>query len=217
MPGAPTPMVGGGADIRSMTPDAPAQGGGGGEMLSSLDGFDTTFGPGADVPEPFQRAHESVTQHQEESLQADGGEAGAAHNPYQPPGAAMAVSNRAGFGLRLLALIIDWLWMAGLGAAAAFLAPTELQLFVGAGVGLLNFSVVLVGWSVWGTTPGKRVLGLYVCNDQGKPGIGFGRAILRMVAYVVSAIPLFIGFLLALGKDRLALHDRITGTSVRRL
>ena len=203
------PLVGGGAaggDIRSMTPPVQEGGVAGSELLPSLDGFDTTFGPGSDLPDNFQRAHENVAQQTTE--------APVAHNPYQSPTTSVVSQNRAGFGIRLLAQVIDAIWIFGLSFAVSLLVQDPIIL---AGVSLIPILIILVGWSVWGTTPGKRVLGLYVCNAEGKPGIGPLWAIVRYIGYFISLIPLGIGFLMALGKDRLTLHDRIAKTSVRRL
>lgn len=76
--------------------------------------------------------------------------------------------------------------------------------------------VVLAGWSVWGTTPGKRVLGLYVCTEDGQAGLSIARAMLRLGGYLASTLLVGIGFLMALSSSKRALHDRIAGTYVRR-
>lgn len=65
-----------------------------------------------------------------------------------------------------------------------------------------------------GQTPGKRLLGLRVVQETGEP-IGLGTAFLRWVGYIVSALPMLMGFLWA-GADRRkqAWHDKIAGTVV---
>ncbi|NPV05675.1 MAG: RDD family protein [Syntrophaceae bacterium] len=65
-----------------------------------------------------------------------------------------------------------------------------------------------------GQTPGKRLLGLRVVQETGEP-IGFGTAFLRWVGYIVSGIPMLMGFLWA-GADRRkqGWHDKIAGTVV---
>lgn len=65
-----------------------------------------------------------------------------------------------------------------------------------------------------GQTPGKRLLGLRVVQETGAP-IGLGTAFLRWVGYIVSALPLLMGFLWA-GADRRkqGWHDKIAGTVV---
>jgi uncharacterized RDD family membrane protein YckC len=70
-------------------------------------------------------------------------------------------------------------------------------------------------WSATGQTPGDRVLGLQVIRaDNGRP-IPMKRAILRVGALVLSAIPFCAGFVMILFDDRRrALHDRLVGTVV---
>jgi uncharacterized RDD family membrane protein YckC len=70
-------------------------------------------------------------------------------------------------------------------------------------------------WSVAGQTPGDRVLGLQVLRaDTGRP-LPMGRAIARVGALVLSAIPFCAGFVMILFDDRRrALHDRLVGTVV---
>ena len=65
-----------------------------------------------------------------------------------------------------------------------------------------------------GQTPGKRLLGLRVVEEAGGP-IGLGTAFLRWVGYIVSAVPMLMGFLWA-GADRRkqGWHDKIAGTVV---
>lgn len=80
--------------------------------------------------------------------------------------------------------------------------------------GLLALFVPLAGWCLWGTTPGKRLLGLTVHGPDGRAGLSVGRALLRLAGYALSALPLGAGFWMALGPERLALHDRLAGTTV---
>ena len=70
-------------------------------------------------------------------------------------------------------------------------------------------------WSATGQTPGDRVLGLQVLRaDTGRP-IPLTRAIARVGALVLSAIPFCAGFVMVLFDDRRrALHDRLIGTVV---
>jgi uncharacterized RDD family membrane protein YckC len=174
-----------------------------GDMLPSLDGFDTTLGPGVEVPESMKRARQSLAQQQEAA----------------PPVASSALYRQpdptpplAGFWVRALAVIFDGVWMGALSFVALQLGGQ----LAGAGASVVSLLVVLFGWSVWGTTPGKRLLGLYVFASGKQPGIGFGRALIRLVGYLASSLTLGIGFLMAASKSKQALHDRIAGTYVRR-
>jgi len=77
-------------------------------------------------------------------------------------------------------------------------------------------------WRLFGQTPGKALLGLEVVRTRGvAPGPAGGatvsvpRGLLRLLGYLISALPLFAGFLWVLvDNHRRAWHDHIAGTSV---
>ena len=63
-------------------------------------------------------------------------------------------------------------------------------------------------------TIGKRAFGIYVATTDGER-IGYGRSFARLVCYVISAIPFYVGFLVAaFHPQKRALHDLIAGTVV---
>jgi uncharacterized RDD family membrane protein YckC len=65
-------------------------------------------------------------------------------------------------------------------------------------------------------TVGKRALGIYVTDRQGQR-IGFGRATGRYFGKILSALILFIGFMMAGWTERKqALHDMLADTLVVR-
>jgi uncharacterized RDD family membrane protein YckC len=65
-------------------------------------------------------------------------------------------------------------------------------------------------------TLGKLAFGLRVTTLRGKP-IGFGRALVRNLAQVLSALPVYLGFVMAsYTQRRQALHDMLAGTLVIR-
>ena len=67
---------------------------------------------------------------------------------------------------------------------------------------------------MWATTIGKRAVGLYVLRPDGSK-LGPGRAFARYWAPILSALILFIGFLMvAFREDKRALHDLICDTVV---
>lgn len=69
-------------------------------------------------------------------------------------------------------------------------------------------------WSLTGQTPGKAVLGLRVVTTKGER-ISPLRAALRFCGYIVSAVPLFLGFIwILLDNRRQGWHDKIAGTYV---
>jgi uncharacterized RDD family membrane protein YckC len=63
-------------------------------------------------------------------------------------------------------------------------------------------------------TYGKRSMGIYVRKRDGD-GVWIGSSCVRFVGYIISWIPLGLGFLMvAFHKQKLALHDLIAGTEV---
>ena len=69
-------------------------------------------------------------------------------------------------------------------------------------------------WSTTGETPGDRVMRCRVVATDGG-GLGLRRCVLRFVGLVLSAAPLFAGYLMILfDSRRRALHDRLARTVV---
>lgn len=63
-------------------------------------------------------------------------------------------------------------------------------------------------------TIGKRAMGLKVIRTTGQP-VGYIRGGLRPILYIVSGIPLAIGFIMAFfHNERATLHDHMLGTRV---
>jgi uncharacterized RDD family membrane protein YckC len=91
-----------------------------------------------------------------------------------------------------------------------FISPTFGVLFtLGSGFLYLTFF-----YGVVGTTIGKHLLGLRVVNREGKSP-DLRQIVVRVLAYAVSALPLYLGFLAILSDDRRrGWHDRISGTYV---
>ncbi len=175
----------------------------GGDLLPSLDGFDVTMGP------------EMLVAIKTDDNQPT--ETTPAYNPYSAP-ESQGQGAVAGFGIRLVAALVDGLWMAALQAGAIFAGlgfSNAVVSGIASGLGLL---VVMFGWAIWGTTPGKRAFNLYVTTgDSAQAGIGFPRALARTVGYMLSGALLGIGFLMiAFSKSKRGLHDLIAGTQVRK-
>ena len=88
------------------------------------------------------------------------------------------------------------------------------HLFLLVAIGLGWFYVAGLEASRWQATVGKRWMGLKVTDDRGQR-IGFLQATGRHAAKYLSALPCFLGFIMALFSSRgLALHDRLAGTRV---
>jgi uncharacterized RDD family membrane protein YckC len=80
---------------------------------------------------------------------------------------------------------------------------------------MLNGGYFVAFTAVGGQSIGKMALGIKVIGQQ-DDSVPIGRAVLRTLAYLVSALPLGAGFLPGMMGDRLALHDRLAHTRVVR-
>jgi uncharacterized RDD family membrane protein YckC len=70
-------------------------------------------------------------------------------------------------------------------------------------------------WSTSGQTPGSRALGICVESARTGQPVSAGRAVLRVLALPLAALPLCAGFLMILvERRRRGLHDLIAGTVV---
>jgi uncharacterized RDD family membrane protein YckC len=119
----------------------------------------------------------------------------------------------AGFVERFVAVIIDGL---------VLLVPNIIVLLVlGSGIAasLVNLAVgiayTLYFWTTNGATPGKQVMGLKVVFADGGELIGPATGIVSYIGYIISGIPLFLGYLWAIWDPKHeAWHDKIAGTKV---
>jgi uncharacterized RDD family membrane protein YckC len=140
---------------------------------------------------------------------------------------AHAVPARA--GLRLIAFLLDgclvlvaqtllmapityYWWSREVSGAVPFV-PILLSLCVAVLALLLAAFYYVYYWGVQGATPGKKALGLVVVDEGGRSPIGVGAALLRVAGYILSALPLGMGFALVPVTGR-GLHDRMAGTVV---
>ena len=130
----------------------------------------------------------------------------------------------AGFWIRLLAWFLDLMLLGAIQWALLALLPgTSIEtyysgdaIWTGLDTFMLFFGMAYytVGVAVFSTTVGKRLLGLYVLRPNGSR-VGPGRAFARYWAPILSALILFIGFLMiAIRSDKRALHDLICDTVV---
>lgn len=177
----------------------PAPKGPGGEVLSSIEDLDRIAPP---VSTPAQR-----------------GEAA----PSAAAPAAGAV-RPAGFWIRCAAYLIDLVPIFGLSLIGAILPFVSQKLAILSLVtALLNlawvFLIVLWMPATKGTTFGKRRLGLAIVTDATRPGqgLGWGKAFVRLLGYMVNSLTGGIGYLLiAFTSKKQGLHDMIAGTYVVR-
>jgi uncharacterized RDD family membrane protein YckC len=137
------------------------------------------------------------------------------------PGATL----RAGVITRLAAVAIDVIILfACLRGTVWFIQVTDrvLRRFappVDVGTVIVAIAPLIVGayhvlfWRFGGQTPGKWLLGVKVVA-QGGGRVSLLRALVRLVGYLLSALPLYLGFLWILGPRRRGWHDVLAGTEV---
>ena len=79
-----------------------------------------------------------------------------------------------------------------------------------------NALYYVLGLSIWSTTVGKRLMGIYVLRPDGAK-LGPGRAFARYLAEALSFLLLLSGYLMvAFRQDKRSLHDLICDTVVVR-
>jgi uncharacterized RDD family membrane protein YckC len=133
----------------------------------------------------------------------------------------------AGFWSRFLAFLIDSLIL------VVVLAPLmiaiygtqyfdlDFQLSGRAGgvwdwvVNLALAAAALLFWRFRGATPGKMAIGAKIVDARTGGAPSTGALTLRFVAYIVSMLPFFLGFLwIAFDKRKQGFHDKIAKTVV---
>jgi uncharacterized RDD family membrane protein YckC len=131
-----------------------------------------------------------------------------------------------GFWRRLLAAAIDFLIL--------FVVTTPILLAIygrryfalvesGAGAGFWDFVIeyivpavaVIAFWRRYGATPGKMAIGAKIVDAKTGERPSTARLVVRYFAYLVSALPFFLGFLwIGISRRKQGFHDRIARTMV---
>lgn len=118
----------------------------------------------------------------------------------------------AGFWKRAVAILIDGVILAIIGALANFIFADWLASLIG----------LFLGWAYYAgmessarqATIGKSAMGIYVADMNGQR-ISFMRATGRYFAKILSALILFVGYIMAAFTARKqALHDILANTLV---
>jgi len=118
----------------------------------------------------------------------------------------------ADFGTRFVAWLIDAIIIGVPTVILAMILPLPL-VYLLALVGGIAYQVYF--WTSTGQTPGKQVMGLKVVSAETGELLDMGGAALRYVGYIVSAIPLYLGFLWVLWDPKHdGWHDKIAKTHV---
>jgi len=115
--------------------------------------------------------------------------------------------------LSLVAAIGTWLLQVAAHAAHRFAPPVDLPAVLLACMPLVGIVYIVAFWRVSGQTPGKWVMGIRVVA-LGGGRIGMVRCLLRLFGYLVSTVPLYLGFVWILGPLRRGWHDHLAGTEV---
>ena len=141
----------------------------------------------------------------------------------------VAHTQTASAGARLLAALIDLVLLAGIDLAVLHFTLKILRLeyadiLAVPAAPFISFLLILNGSYVTGfTAAGGQSIGKMAARIKVVPSdphgwtdrVPFGQAVLRAVSYLVSALPVGLGFLPALfGADKRALHDRLAHTRV---
>ncbi len=141
----------------------------------------------------------------------------------------------AGFWRRALAYLIDWAFVelvAGIAIVIPMMKHAGISLddipsyspFANRQIIAINLAGVMAFWlywalmesSAWQATLGKKMMGLYVTDLQGRR-ISLARASGRYFGKILSALALLIGFVMAgFTEKKQALHDMIAGCLVVR-
>lgn len=132
-----------------------------------------------------------------------------AYPPPPPPGPAAGPSGpRANFGTRLAAVLIDGVLLALVGLVLTAVASEAFAQAVNLLLGLAYYGY-LEG-SPSGQTVGKRAMNIRVIDFATGGAIGPGRAIIRYVARILSALPCLLGFLWMLwDAEKQTWHDKL--------
>ncbi len=125
----------------------------------------------------------------------------------------------AGFWRRAFANIIDLIWLLPLAILLAALAEAVNGGTMSGGAELMSNVitglVVLLFWLERGGTPGKLALGIRIVDAETGQAPPLGRLVLRYLGYLVSAIPLGLGYFWMLWDERRQTwHDKIGATLV---
>ncbi|MEM7813830.1 MAG: RDD family protein [Candidatus Aenigmatarchaeota archaeon] len=123
---------------------------------------------------------------------------------------------RVGFAIRFAAFIVDSIFLFSVGFAAGMfgaVVPDLTNVLVIASIpASIAYFVLLEGWC--GQTIGKKVVGISVVTERGKP-IGYAKALVRRIGLLIPVFSI-IDALAILRESRQRLFDQVAGTIVVR-
>ena len=125
---------------------------------------------------------------------------------------ASASTNYAGFWIRLVAYIIDAIVLLIPNYALEMVVPMMTAYLLSMILGAVY--VIYFLSSEMMATPGKMAVGLIVTDGDGNR-ISAGTAATRWICYLISIIPIGIGFfMIGFTEKKEGLHDKLAGTLV---
>lgn len=129
----------------------------------------------------------------------------------------------AGFWSRLVATIVDSIWLYGIIylilwflVGPDFFSPdanyTVTQFTF---EWVIPFAVVMAFWVMKSATPGKMLFKMKIVDAETNGAVSSQRLLVRYLAYFVSTLPLCLGFLwVAWDKKKQGWHDKIARTVI---
>jgi len=128
----------------------------------------------------------------------------------------------AGFWQRAVAWLIDWLLVAVISLpvivvafGAEYFSLDPVRRSGDLLVALLTGIVIVSFWRYCGATPGKLAVGVKIVDARTGGAPSTGRLVIRLACYLLSALPLYLGFLwVAFDRRKQGWHDKIAGTIV---
>jgi uncharacterized RDD family membrane protein YckC len=143
--------------------------------------------------------------------------AGANLPPVLQPALSLSLLPRAGFWIRMAALLLDVILVAIISSFLSNLFPLSSHVRLRADLLPMLAVYGAVMWKLKATTIGGIVLGLKVVRLDDRP-IDWGTAIVRALSCFLSLVVVGLGFLwVVFDNDKQSWHDKIAGTTVVRV
>jgi uncharacterized RDD family membrane protein YckC len=131
-------------------------------------------------------------------------------------------SDYAGFWQRAVAFLIDWLIVVViampiivLAFGADYFSLDPVRRAGDLAIALIVGGIIVAFWRYCGATPGKLAVGIKVVDAETGNAPSTGRLVVRLLCYLLSALPLSLGFFwVAVDRRKQGWHDKIAGTVV---